>query len=156
MSNEKYEYTRSLLVLGNLAIAFWIIIAALSVWFFNAVGGWLFLFFTLGAVFLILRILGCSTCAYCKSCTMGFGRLSAWFFGQRSSKDLSNKTGLAFVALIYCLLGPLAAGALTISIIVAFAVTKVLVLACLMAISIYSALTWLKTPQLTSTRAPLP
>ncbi len=104
MSNDRYEYSRSQLVFGNLAIFLWILLATAALWFYQPVASWAFLLISLGTIYVLLRRIGCNTCAYCKSCTMGFGRLSAWFFGKRRTKDLNNKTGLAFVILIYCFL----------------------------------------------------
>src|SRR3990170_1101261 len=100
-------------------------------------------------VYLLLRRLGCNTCAYCKTCTMGFGRLGAWFFGKHELKDLKNKTALAFVGLIYCLLSPISIGFLTVSLIHEFAVSKIVVLLFLLTISFYSLTTWRKTNERT-------
>ena len=104
MSDEKYEYTRTQLISGNVALLLWIAVASVTFWFYNPLTFWFFLIFAAFMVFAILRRMGCSTCAYCKSCTMGFGRLSAWFFGKRSNKDTRNKAGLAMVVIIYGLL----------------------------------------------------
>jgi len=144
MSKDIMEYPRSLLVLGNLALAFWIILGAIAFWFYTIVAFWLFLVFMLFIVYVVLRRLGCNTCAYCKSCTMGFGRLAGWFFGKRADKDTNNKSALAMVALVYLLLGPIATMLLSFSITQGFATSKIVVLLCLLAISLYSGITWLK------------
>jgi uncharacterized membrane protein len=144
MSKDIMEYPRSLLVLGNLALAFWIILGAIAFWFYTIVAFWLFLVFMLFIVYVVLRRLGCNTCAYCKSCTMGFGRLAGWFFGKRADKDTNNKSALAMVALVYLLLGPIATMLLSFSITQGFATSKIVVLLCLLAISLYSGITWRK------------
>ena len=145
LSSEKFEFTRTLLILGNLAILAWVLLASLSLVMISQLYAWLFLAFTAALIFLMLRRLGCSTCYYCKSCTSGFGRLSAWFFGKRELKDLTNKTALSFVAFIYCLLSPIPIGFLTVSLIQEFAVSKIVMLLFLLTFSFYSLATWLKT-----------
>ena len=145
LSSEKFEFTRTLLILGNLAILAWVLLASLSLVMINQLYAWLFLAFTAALIFLILRRLGCSSCYYCKSCTSGFGRLSAWFFGKRELKDLTNKTALAFVVFIYCLLSPIPIGFLIVSLIREFDVSKIIVLLLLLIVSVYSLATWRKT-----------
>lgn len=144
MSDVKYEYTRYQLIFGNVAILLWVVVAAMAFWFYNSLTFWLFLLFVASMVFAILRRLGCSTCAYCKSCTMGFGRLAGWFFGNRSTKDLHNKGGLAMVVIIYCLLALIPSAILAVSIFQAFTVLKFAVLIGILAISLYSIATWRK------------
>jgi hypothetical protein len=144
MSDVKYEYTRYQLIFGNVAILLWIVVSAMAFWFYNPLTFWLFLLFAAFMVFAILRRLGCSTCAYCKSCTMGFGRLAGWFFGKRSTKDLRNKGGLAMVVIIYCLLALIPSAILAVSIFQAFTVLKFAVLIGILAISLYSIATWRK------------
>jgi hypothetical protein len=144
MSDVKYGYTRYQLIFGNLAILLWMVVAAMAFWFYYPIAAWLFLLLAAGMVFLILRRLGCNTCAYCKSYTMGFGRLAGWFFGKRSTKDLRNKGGLAMVVIIYCLLALIPSAILAVSIFQAFTVLKFAVLIGILAISLYSIATWRK------------
>jgi len=133
-----------LLVFGNLAILLWTILAAFAFWLTYPILTWIFLLLALAMVFILLRRLGCSSCYNCKSCTSGFGRLAGWFLGRRELKDLNNKTALTFVAIIYCLLVPIPVSFLAISVLQEFAVLKIIVLSCLLLISVYSAVTWLK------------
>ena len=147
MSNEKYGYKQTLLVLGNVAILVWIIIATIATWFFFQAAAWVFLLLVSAMVYLLLRRVGCNSCAYCKTCTTGFGRLGAWFFGKRELKDLKNKTALAFVVFIYCLLSPISIGFLIASLSQEFAVSKLVVLLFLLTISFYSLATWRKTSE---------
>lgn len=144
LSDEKLEFPRSLLVLGNLGLLAWVGLASVSVAITNVLYGGGFLVFAAAIVFLILRRTGCSSCYYCKTCTSGFGRLSGWFFGNRNTKDLRNKTALAFVAFVYVLLIPFPLTFVTISLFQGFTTLKILVLACLLLLSAYSMFTWLK------------
>jgi len=142
VSEEKFEFKRSLLVFGNLMLLLWILLGAVSFWFYDPLFFWLFLLFAAFTVFAMLRRIGCSSCAYCRSCTSGFGRLSGWFFGGRPTKDVNNRTGLAFVFFIYCLLALVPSVFLITSMIQAFAVVKALVFVLNLLISLYSLSTW--------------
>jgi len=145
VSDEKYEYTKIQLISGNVALLLWIAVASVAFWFYNPLTFWFFLIFAAFMVFAILRRLGCSTCAYCKSCTMGFGRLSAWFFGKRSNKDTRNKGGLAMVVIIYGLLAVIPAALLAFLILQSFSVLKIAALIGVLAFSLYSVATWRKS-----------
>jgi hypothetical protein len=137
ISNEAKEYSKSLLILGNLAIALWIVLSAIACWFFNPFLGWLFLVSAFILVFAILRRLGCSSCYYCKSCTMGFGKLADLFFGSGYMAGVNSSVGLKMV-FVYGLLGIVPLAFLAVSIIQEFAVTKIAVLALLLLLLFYS------------------
>ncbi len=148
MSEEKIDFTRPFLILGNLTLLAWVLLAFLSTWIYNQVYGWLLLMFTAAVIYLILRRLGCSNCYYCKSCTSGFGRLAGAFFGIGNLKtgSVGNRKGI--VAFIYFLIAPLPVAFLAFSLLQEFNVLKIVVLLCLLAISVYSLTTWRKnTPK---------
>ena len=142
MSQEKFEFKKSLLVFGNLMLTLWILLGAIALSFYNPIASWLFLLFAVFMVFAMLRRLGCSNCAYCTSCTSGFGRLSGWFFGRIPIKDLSGKTRLAFIGFIYVLLTLIPSGFLVISILEVFTLAKIVVLLGILLVSLYSIATW--------------
>jgi hypothetical protein len=148
---RKFEFKRPLLVLGNLALLAWVLLASLSIIITNQLYGWLFILFTAAIVFLILRRTGCSSCYNCKTCTSGFGRLAGWFFGDRGTKDLSNKTALGLIAVVYFLVVPIPLLYLTFSLIQGFQPLTIILLLCLLLLTIYSAFTWVK-PQRNRTR----
>ncbi len=128
-----------MLVLGNLGIALWIVISAIACWFFNILLGWFFLIFAFVLVFAILRRLGCNACYYCKSCTMGFGKLADLFFGSRRMAGVNSSVGLK-IAFVYGLLGIVPIVFLAFSIMQEFAVTKIAVLVFLLLLLIYSGI----------------
>jgi hypothetical protein len=82
LTEEKLDFTRRLLIWGNLALPTWIFLAFLNVFFYNWLYGYLYLLLLAFMVYIILRRLGCSSCYKCKACTSGFGRLSGVFFGK--------------------------------------------------------------------------
>jgi len=137
------EFPNRLIALGNIALILWIILGSLAFWLYNQVAGWLFLVSTLIATYVVLRFLGClRPCYHCKKCTLGFGRLSALFFGKRSLKDPKESYRMGTAVFFYALLGPFPAVFLLASIFESFSVVKIVVLLCLLAISVYSGLTW--------------
>ena len=137
ISKDAKEYSKALLILGNLGIALWIAISAIACWFFNPLLGWFFLVSAFVLVFVILRRRGCSSCDYCKSCTLGFGKLADLFFGSGYMVGVNSSAGLkAFF--VYVLLGLIPIGFLAFSIIQDFAASKIAVLVFLLLLLFYS------------------
>jgi hypothetical protein len=131
------EYSKSLLIFGNFAIVLWIVLGAVSCWFFNPLVGWLFLVLTLVVVFAVLRRLGCNSCYYCKSCTMGFGKLSDLFFGSGYMAGVNSSVKLKLI-FVYGLLSLVPIAFLAVSIIREFAACKIVVLVLLLLLLFYS------------------
>jgi hypothetical protein len=102
ISKGAKKYSKSLLVLGNLGIALWIVISAIACGFFNPLLGWLFLVSAFVMIFVILRRLGCSSCYYCKSCTMGFGKLADLFFGSGYMAGVDSSVRLKIFLFMAC------------------------------------------------------
>jgi hypothetical protein len=142
LSTAKFDFPRTLVVFGNLAILSWVLLAFFAATFANQLYAWLFLLFAATFVFLILRRQGCSSCYYCKSCTSGFGRLAGWFFGAKQHKDISNKGALFLVGITYFLLVLVPMWILAGSLIQEVTGLKAVVLACLLLFTAYSVFTW--------------
>jgi hypothetical protein len=142
LTEEKLEFTRPLLVLGNLGLLAWVFLSFFSVLLYNQLYGWLYLVVLAVIIYAVLRRIGCSSCYKCKACTSGFGRLAGVFFGKGFVKKESVGNRLGFVAFIYVLLLPLPAVLLSISLLDVFSYVKVLVLVCLLAVAAYSLTTW--------------
>jgi hypothetical protein len=137
ISSEAKAYSKALLTGGNLGIVLWIGLSAVACWFFNQIIGWLYLVSALVLIFAILRRLGCSSCYYCKSCTMGFGKLSDLFFGSGSMAGVNSSLTLKII-FVYILLGVVPIAFLAFSLMQEFAVTKIGVLAVLLLFLFYS------------------
>jgi len=137
ISKDLKEYSKSLLVLGNLGIALWIVVSAIACRFFNPLLGWFFLVSAFVMVFVILRRLGCNSCYYCKSCTMGFGKLADLFFGSGYMAGVNSSIKLKIV-FVYGLLGLVPIVFLAVSIMQEFAIAKIGVLASLLFLLLYS------------------
>jgi len=139
IGEEAKGYSKSLLVLGNLGIALWIVVSSIACWFFNPLLGWLFLILALVLIFAILRRLGCSSCYYCKSCTMGFGKLADLFFGSGRMAGVNSSRGYK-VFFAYGLLGLVPLVFLVVSITRELAATKIAVLMILLVLLLYSGI----------------
>lgn len=68
--------------------------------------------------------------------------MAALYFGKRSLKDYKETYGLAVAIFFYVMLGPFPTAIMLISVIQAFAVVKAVALLGLLALSVYSGLTW--------------
>jgi hypothetical protein len=111
---------------------------------YNLAAGVVFLLVALIAVYGVLKFLGClRPCYNCKKCTFGMGRLAALYFGKRSLKDYAKTYRLPVAMFYYILIGPFPAAVLLISVVQAFTLLKAAILIFLLALSVYSGLTWL-------------
>ena len=137
ISAEPKDYSKALLVFGNVVIALWIVLGAVSCWFFNPVVGWVFLVLALMLLFGVLRRLGCNSCYHCKSCTMGFGKLSDLFFGDGCMVGVKSSNVLKFIY-VYGLLGMVPTAFLAVSIMQEFTASKIAVLVLLLLLLFYS------------------
>jgi hypothetical protein len=137
ISSQAKEYSKTLLTFGNLGIILWILLGGIACWLFNPIVGWLFLVSAFVLVFIILRRLGCSSCYYCKSCTMGLGKLSDLFFGSGYMAGVNSSLTLKII-FVYILLGIVPLSFLAFSIIQEFAANKLAFLAVLLLLLFYS------------------
>jgi hypothetical protein len=137
ISDGKKGYSKSLLILGNLGIALWMVLGAIACWFYSSLLGWLFLVSAFIMIFAILRRHGCSSCYYCKSCTSGFGKLADLFFGSGYMAGVKSSVGLK-VIFVYGLLGLVPMIFLAVSIMQEFTAPKIAVLVFLLLLLIYS------------------
>ena len=142
MTEEKLEFTRQFIILGNLGLLVCMFLAFFGVLFYSLIYGWFYLIVEAAVIYGILRRLGCRSCDKCKVCTIGFGRLAGTFFGKGFIKKESVGNRIGLTAFVYFLLLPLPAALLVLSISQTFSVLKVLLLVCLLAIGAYSLTTW--------------
>jgi hypothetical protein len=114
-------------------------------WLVNWAYGLIFLLAALIGIYGILKFLGClRPCYNCKKCTFGLGRLAALYFGKRSLKDYKYTYGLPVAIFFYIFVGPFPAAVLLVSTFQTFNLLKVVVFVVLLALSVFSALTWRK------------
>jgi hypothetical protein len=143
LTEEKVDFARKLLVGGNLVLFAWIILAFLSVFFYNQIAGWIYLLLLSFLFYAVLRRLSCNNCYQCKTCTSGFGRISGIFFGKGFVKKASVGNRLIFVIILYGLLFPVPLILLSLSFLEIFSILKVAVLIFLLCITFFSIFSWL-------------
>lgn len=145
VSEEKLQFTRRLVVLGNLGLLAWLFIAALNVLFYNYLWGWLYLVVLVFLVYGILRQFGCvNGCYRCNNCSGGFGRLAGAFFGRGVLRRESVGNRLWFVALLYVLLLPVPVAFLVLSPYGLASFGGILVLVCLLLLAGISLYFWVR------------
>ena len=137
MRRKTKDYSKSELIFGNLAIVLWILLGAFSCWSFHplsAIG-----FFALASflVFFELGKHGCQTCYYCKTCTIGIGKLPELFFAKAGTANV-NKKAMHLFPFVYLLLSLVPLVLDVVSIIQAMTTLKIVALALLLSVSLYS------------------
>jgi hypothetical protein len=139
-NEDKQAYSQTRTILGNLGILLWMILSTATVWFFNPLYAWIFLFFTFITIFAVIRRSLCKTCAYCKKCTMGSHKLSELVFGKAELGGLSANSLLSRLVVTYTLLTIVPVTFLVLSISQEYMVLKPVVLAVLLLFSLFSVL----------------
>ncbi len=100
---EKRDYTTSELILGNAAVIAWIVLGTVACSLVNVFVG--IGFFVLSAFLVYYRLgkKGCLSCFYCKTCTIGFGKLFDLFFTKEGTENV-NRKALKLFPYVYLLL----------------------------------------------------
>jgi len=136
-------FPKKLVLLGNIALAVWIVLDAVAFLLFNLTAGIVFFVVTLILIYGLLNILGClRECHNCIKCTHGMGRLAALYFGRRIFKDYKYSYKLPTAIFFTLYIGGFPAAFALYSAIVDFTVIKAAVFVVLLVFTIYSALTW--------------
>ena len=100
------DYSKTELIFGNLAIILWIGLGALSCALFYPLTTVLFFGLAAFLVFYELGKHGCVTCYYCKTCTIGIGKLPELFFRETGTANV-NRRALRLFPFAYLLLSAL-------------------------------------------------
>ena len=141
--SEQIEFKKTPAVIGNLALALWIALDTAAFLLINIAAGTVYLLVALVGVYAVLKFLGCMRpCYNCKKCTFGMGRLYALYFGRRSLKDYKYNYKLPTAIFFYALIGPFPAAVSLYSTITAFTALKAVILVVLLALTVFSGLTW--------------
>lgn len=136
-------FPERLVLWGNLALFLWIVLDTVAFLLYDVTGGIVFFVLTLILIYGVLHFLGClRPCYNCIKCTHGMGRLAALYFGRRIFKDYKYNYKLPGAIFFTLYVGAFPAAFALYSTIVDFTPLKAAVFAALLAITIYSALTW--------------
>jgi hypothetical protein len=133
------EYSKSELIFGNLAIVLWILLGSYSCWLFYPLSSLGFIALTSFLVFFELGKHGCQTCYYCKTCTIGIGKLPELFFAKAGTANV-NKKAMNLFPFVYLLLSLVPLVFYVVSIIQTMTAIKMLALSLLLLISLFSGI----------------
>ena len=139
LARHRKGYSKSELFFGNLAIILWICLGALSCALFYPLAGVVFFGLAAFLIFYELGKHGCVTCYYCKTCTIGIGKLPELFFRRAGTANV-NRRALTLFPFVYLLLSALPITLVVISFFQETAVYKVGLLAAVFAFSVYTGI----------------
>ena len=136
-------FPENLVMFGNLALFAWIVLDTVAFLLFNITDGIAFFILTLILIYGVLHFIGClRPCYNCIKCTHGMGRLAALYFGRRIFKDYKYSYKLPTAIFFTLYIGAFPAAFALYSTVTDFTVIKASIFAVLLAITIYSSLTW--------------
>ena len=131
------DYSKTELIFGNLLIILWIGLGALSCALFYPLTAVLFFGLASFLIFYELGKHGCVTCYYCKTCTIGMGKLPELFFTKNGTANV-NKKALKLFPFVYVLLSLIPVALTLASITQAASAYKIILVALLLVFSIFS------------------
>ena len=136
-------FPKKLVIFGNLALFVWIILDTIAFLLFDRTDGIVFLVAALIAIYGVLHFIGClRPCYNCIKCTHGMGRLAALYFGKRIFKDYKYSYKLPTAIFFTLFIGAFPTTFALYSAVIDFTLVKATVFVVLLAITIYSSLTW--------------
>ena len=136
-STKRKEYSKSELVFGNLAIVLWIGLGAVSCGLFYPLASLAFIALAAFLIFFELGKHGCITCYYCRTCTIGMGKLPELFFKRGGTANV-NRSALRLFPFVYVLLSIFPIFLVAFSMVQEMRVYKVALLATLLIFSLYT------------------
>lgn len=134
--NQKY-YAMPELLVGNLLIAVWILLGAISFTIYYPLAAIPFIAIAAFLVFYKIGKKGCVTCYYCKNCTIGMGKLPSLFFKHEKTANVNVKA-LKLFPWTFLLISAVPAVLLVVSLFQEVTVFKVALLCAVLAFSLYS------------------
>jgi hypothetical protein len=137
-------YSKTELVFGNLAIILWITLSAISSGIFFPLAGLCYFSVLAFLVFYEMGKHGCLTCYYCKTCTIGMGKLPELFFKTEGIANVNGKA-LGIFPYVYILLSVIPVILVAFSIMQELLLYKLVLLAALLGFSIYDGIVRRKT-----------
>jgi hypothetical protein len=134
---EKRQYSKTELIFGNFAIAIWILLGTAAFWPFISYGALIYLALAGFLVFYELGKKGCVNCFWCKTCTIGMGKLPRLFFTQTPMETLNiNRKALKLFPYVYLLLSVVPIVITAVSVIQGYTVYNAALLVALAVLSI--------------------
>jgi hypothetical protein len=137
LQRKTKDYSKSELIFGNLLIALWILLGAYSCWLIYPLSAIVFFALASFLVFFELGKHGCQTCYFCKTCTIGMGKLPELFFRKAGTANV-NKKAMKLFPFVYLLLSLVPIVLYVVSMIQTIAILKIVNLSLVLLFSIYS------------------
>ncbi len=138
-NRNRKEYSKSELIFGNLAVIFWISLGAAVCGIFYPLIAIAFFALVAFLIFFELGKHGCVTCYYCKTCTIGMGKLPELFFKQNGTANV-NRKALRLFPLVFVLLSLVPIALLVFSLIQELSTYKIGLLIAVLTFSIYNGI----------------
>ena len=136
-------FPQNLVLFGNLALFVWIVLDTVAFLLFDFTVGIVFFVLTLILIYGLLHLLGClRPCYNCIKCTHGMGRLAALYFGRRIFKDYKYSYKLPTAIFFTLYIGAFPAAFALYSASIDFTAVRAAVFVVLLALTVYSGLTW--------------
>jgi hypothetical protein len=132
------------LVFGNLAIIVWIALGAISFGVFYPLAGFSYFLLLVFLIFFEIGKHGCVTCYYCKTCTIGMGKLPEFFFRKEGYANVNRKAQRIF-QFVFVLLSVVPIVLVAFSIIQELVFYKTVLLAAVLVFSIFDGIARRKT-----------
>ena len=133
------NYSKSELIFGNAAIILWIGLGAVSCWIFFPLAAIVFFGVAAFLIFYEMGKRGCVTCHYCKTCTIGMGKLPELFFKGAGTANV-NRRALKLFPIVYLMLSVLPIALIVVSIFQTLVIYGILLLAAIISFSVYTGL----------------
>jgi len=139
-ARDRKSYSSSELILGNAAIILWIGLGALSCWIFFPLAAIVFIVIAAFLVFYEIGKHGCVTCYYCKTCTIGMGKLPELFFRKAGTANVNLKAMKVF-PIAYLMLSALPIALVLVSFLQGITVFKIALFFGILTFSVYTGIT---------------
>jgi hypothetical protein len=139
VGEHRKSYSKTELIFGNLAIVLWIGLGALSCALFVPLTALLFFVVAAFLIFYELGKHGCVSCYYCKTCTIGMGKLPELFFRHAGTANV-NRRALKLFPFVYLLLSALPIILIALSLYDGITIYKAALLVGVVAFSVYTGI----------------
>ena len=134
------EFPKSRVFLGNFMMLLWFAAGAAACWLFHPLAAWIYIGIVVIQVYILLRKLVCTNCWYYdRWCSLGWGKLSALLFKKGSIEKFRTCVGIRLAPPTYGLLALVPMVLIVISLIRDYTIEKALVLALLVALTLFTA-----------------
>ena len=122
-----------------MAIVLWVVLGAFACALFIPLSAFLFFGVTAFLIFYEIGKHGCVTCYYCKTCTIGMGKLPEFFFKKSGTANVNQKAQKLF-PYVYLLMSAIPSLLVAVSIVQVFSIYKFALLAAILAFSAFTGM----------------